>query len=183
MSNTRKLPAKTQAATHATSADEWNQEVLTRIVTLPSGKAVEIKKNVGIMDMANEGLIPNSLMSTVQEMIKKGGKSPGNEEVVKFLGEVDDAIPTMYAMVDAAIVKMVVVPKVKLTPTDDEERLTGPWIYCDQIDETDKMFLFGIFSGGTDDVAQFRKESAAQLAPVLGRKAVGSTTKRRTVSD
>lgn len=182
MSNTRKIPAKPDVPTEATSASDWNQEPLTRLVVLPSGKAVEIKKTVGITDMAADGLIPNSLMSTISKMIEKGAPKAAEEEISKVLTEGPETIASMYAMVDAAVVKMVVKPRVKPTPSDDEEREIGDWIYADQVGEEDKMFLFGIFTGGTDDVAQFRKESTAELAPLLGRQAVGSKTKRRTVS-
>lgn len=163
MSNTKKIePEVSSAADFKRKPDP---------IKLPSGLVMRLR-NPGLIAMAQNGLIPNSLMALVQEGIKKG-KEPEPEEVLGADG-VDMA--EMGQMVRTIVCSAAYEPKV-LDVIDPE---TGePWtkrdddqVYVDDIDEMDQMFIFQWAIGGTSNLEQFRKESAAVLATVPGRKAV-----------
>lgn len=168
MSNTRKLP-KDKEAVQPTSAKAWKKNGAT--LQLPSGNAMRLK-NPGIMELASKGLVPNALMAVIMDAIKKG-KEPKPEEIMSENIEIND----MFEMMDKAIIEMAQEPEVFPLPEQGEKRDPDA-VYIDDIDQEDKMFIWGWATGGTDDVEQFRKERAGLLATLPGQQAVGGTAKR-----
>lgn len=168
MSNTKKIAKKASTAAAFKKAKGP--------VELPSGLYMELKRP-GLLALAKDGLIPNSLMGIVDAGIK-AGKAPEPEEILGT-GGVD--IAAMEDMVNNIIVAVAVDPEV--LPLIDPET-QEPWeerdddqVYVDDLEETDKMFIFQYSTGGTRDLEQFRRESADLLAPVLGQQVVGGKTK------
>jgi len=167
MSNTRKTAKK------ASSAAEFKKA--KGPVKLPSGLYMELKRP-GLMALAKDGLIPNSLMGIVDAGIK-AGKAPEPSEV---LGEDGVDIAEMEKMVDNIVCAVAVDPEV--SPLIDPE--TGePWVerdddvvYIDDIEEMDKMFIFQYVTGGTSNLEQFRQESANLLASVSGQQNLAGKT-------
>lgn len=136
------------------SVSEWKKS--NAPLTLPSGKRMKIR-SVGFQAFMKAGIIPNSLMSVVQSAIDKGQKDPDLD--VSSTEQVED----MMKMMDDVIVFVAVAPEVKPAPKQNERR-SDDILYVDEIDEEDKTFIFGVCTGGTRNVEQFRKEQADSLA-------------------
>lgn len=168
MSNTRKTSPK------ASSAAQFKRA--KGPIELPSGLYMELKKP-GLLALAKDGIIPNSLMGIVDAGIQ-AGKAP---EPAEILGKGGVDLTEMENMVNNVICEVAVDPEV--LPLIDPETME-PWterdedqVYVDDLEETDKMFIFQYSTGGTRDLEQFRRESADLLAPVSGQQAVGRKAK------
>lgn len=167
MSNTRKLPQDHKP----TPVARWKKNGATLV--LPSENVMKLR-NPGIMDLASKGLIPNALMAVIMEALKKGREPKPEEIMTEDLG-----ISEMFEMMDSAIIEMAEEPQVFPLPETGESKDPNK-LYIDEIDQEDKMFIWGWATGGTTDVAQFRRERAGVLANVPGQQAVGGKTKRAT---
>lgn len=185
MSNTRKLPQDKQAPTPASG---WKKA--GALLTLPSGNVLRVK-NPGIMEMAHQGLVPNSLMTMIMSSVSKG-----NELKAEEIFDADLNIADMFEMMDSAIMLMAVEPEIHPVPVWDEEDVQAErcrrdqigqpalakqdpeLLYISDVGEEDKMFIWQWATGGTADVEQFRRESSDMLGTLPGRKAVASPTKR-----
>jgi hypothetical protein len=128
-------------------------------------------KNPGIMELAHQGLIPNGLMSTIMDSVQKG-QEPSADSLMEGV-EVQD----MFDMMANAIISMAVEPEIHPIPEAGEPR-DPELLYIDEMDETDKMFIWQWATGGTDDVEQFRRESNNVLAALPGQQAVAEKPKR-----
>lgn len=142
-------------------------------VTLPSGN-VCLARRPGPAEILQSGLMPDSLMPIINEAIRSGKGMPKDVEK-DLLGDPQQLFELMEGM-DKAIVAIVVEPPVlyhkELSPEGkwvlipEDDRDTEAYIYTDEIDEEDKMFLFNFAVGGTRDLDQFRRESAERLGNV-----------------
>jgi hypothetical protein len=167
MPTARKAPQDYKAPTPAGS---WKKS--GAVLTLPSGNVMRLK-NPGIMELAHQGLIPNALMATIMTSVQKGTE-PTAENLMEGL-EVQD----MFDMMANAIVSMAVEPQVFPIPDEGDPR-NPELLYIDEMDEADKLFIWGWATGGTDDVEQFRRESSGLLDALSGQPAVAVPAKRTT---
>ena len=163
-----------------TAASEWRKPAEGFIVTLPSGKSAKVRRSLDILEMMKSGKIPNVLKGVVAEAIREKDPSKINLE------ELDpDVIGDMFSMVDQVVIGMFIEPKVLPNPpqNDGEQdwefqvrlETTNPpegYIWLDDIDVEDRMFLFNVAQGGTTDVVQFRAEQAAAMGTVPNVEAV-----------
>lgn len=170
-----------------TSAKLWKKPAA--VLTLPSGNVLRLK-NPGIMEMAHNGVIPNSLMSLIMGSVQKGNEMKA-EEI--FDSNVD--FGDLFAMMDSAIMLMAVEPEIHPVPVWEDEDVEAERcradqvgkiaeakkeddvVYIDDVNEEDKMFIWQWATGGTADVEQFRRESANSMAALSGLSPLGSTTK------
>lgn len=170
-----------------TSAKLWKKP--SAVLTLPSGNVLRLK-NPGIMEMAHNGVIPNSLMSLIMGSVQKGNEMKA-EEI--FDSNVD--FGDLFAMMDSAIMLMAVEPEIHPVPVWEDEDVEAERcradqvgkiaeakkeddvVYIDDVNEEDKMFIWQWATGGTADVEQFRRESANSMAALSGLSPLGSTTK------
>src|SRR6187431_2005168 len=137
------------------------------IMELPSGLVMKLKNPGGLQAFIANGTIPNSLLGMVQEGLK--GKS--GEEATKAAAELAndlDSLGDMLKMLDLVITQAAKEPRVYAVPTpedlerhnimhpDDQFEDIDSWresfednrLYTDEIDETDKQFVFQWVSGG-----------------------------------
>lgn len=128
-------------------------------MTLPSGNVMKLRR-AGFQTFMAAGIIPNSLMSIVESAVSRG-QSPD----ISTMTQTPEQLVQMLEMVDAAVIFCSVEPKVQAMPSDEDEREVE-LLYVDEVDDEDKMFIFGWSTGGTADVEQFRKESADLLATI-----------------
>lgn len=163
-------------AKRASSVSDFKQKSgrALDLLELPSGATAKVV-NRGMRAFLSEGMVPNSLMSIVEESLNKG-RPPEMSEVV---GENMDPkmVDDMYRLMDNAVILCFVEPRVLPAPDLGEER-DDDLLYVDEIDDEDKMFLFQWVTGGTRDVEQFRRQLATDLAAVSGSQDVGSAPKR-----
>lgn len=175
---------------------------------VPSGKTALVRAP-GLETFLKQGMIPNTLMAMIKKALDSNSgkaKSAAQEkrEMDKMFEEIS-ADPTklqdLFALVDAATVYCVVKPEVKPVPLvevpapgakgdepktkwveipfEDREPPQG-FLYVDQVDMEDKMFIFNFACAGTRDVERFRNESAAVLGRAGNGKPVARETKRTT---
>lgn len=181
MSNTRKAAGDRKT----TSAKQWKKN--TAVLELPSGQFMKCK-NPGLTAIAHGGLIPNSLMGVVMDAIKEG-REPSPAEILSDQVDMDD----MFAMMDKAVIAVAVEPAVLPVPVWDEDdwgkdlctreqigqiaehKRDPEQLYIDEVDGSDKEFIFGWVTGGTTDLEQFRAERANLLATIPGQPAVADS--------
>jgi hypothetical protein len=115
-------------------------------------------RNATFQTFMRMGMIPNSLLAVVQKSIDKG-KSPELGELVESPKQIED----MVKMVDSVVCFVAIEPRVYPAPANEDDRDEN-LLYVDEVDDEDKMFIFGVCTGGTRDVETFRKQQANGLA-------------------
>lgn len=161
---------------------------------LPSGLVMRLRNPGGLKIFMKEGLIPNSLMGTVQNALDKG-KEMEAKDFVKD-GKVDPLLmDNMMALLDAVMVECAVQPRVYPSPSEadvlvwnsehEDEQVNLPEllkddekVYADEIDDQDKMFVFQWITGGTSDLESFRREHATNVADLSRSAEVAVPAKR-----
>lgn len=168
-----KAKAMTEA-TEVTELSQWKTQG-PPLLTLPSGKGARVRR-VGMQAFMRQGMIPNSLMAIVQTSLDKGGM-PENamDEAMNDPAKIVD----MLMLVDDVAVFCMIDPKVEAIPTRkdahgvdeviplDERDESVLWV--DELEDADKMYIFGFATGGTDDLAQFREQQESGVAAIQGR--------------
>jgi hypothetical protein len=168
-------PAKKAAAkASVSSAADFKKRKKGAPLLLPSG-LVMVCKRVGLESFLAQGDVPNPLIPIVEQALAKGQSADVNAIIGNTEGGVDvGMIREMLTMVNTVVVSVSIEPKVHEVPEDDEEDRDDDLLYVDEIDEEDKMFLFQWTIGGTDDVAQFRREAEEGLVALAEGASSGS---------
>lgn len=128
-------------------------------IELPSGKFMRVRV-VGFKAFVKMGIIPNSLMSVVEKSLDEN-KAPNVDDLQKE----DTNLQEMFDLIDEVMIFCAQEPKVHRVPANDDER-DDNLLYVDEVDDPDKMYVFGLCTGGTKDVEQFRREQADSVAAV-----------------
>lgn len=158
-------PSAPQTVEESTPVSEWKKPIPA--TPLPSGKAIKLR-NATFQTFMRLGMIPNSLLAVVQKSIDKG-KAPELNELVETPKQIED----MVAMVDSVVCFVAIDPKIHPVPmkrgednklVEDTDARREDLLYVDEVDDEDKMFIFGVCTGGTRDVERFRSEQANSLA-------------------
>jgi hypothetical protein len=162
---TRKSPQDHLTPNTATNWKRTGEED----VLLPSGNVAKVRRP-GPVALLASGVMPDSLMPIINEAIRSGkGLAP---EKTKEMIQDQDSIFEMLDGIDRAVIKIVVEPKVayhrqeiggEWSDIPQADRDTDEFIYTDEIDLDDKMFLFQFAVGGTRDLETFRRQSDASL--------------------
>ncbi len=147
------------------------------LLPLPSGAVIKVQQRGGMQAFIRAGVIPNSLMSIIQDAIDKGSK-PDMSAVVTDDGVDPEMLDDMLELTDNIMIHVSVDPVIHRVPEDEEDRDEN-LLYVDEIDETDKMFVFQWATGGTRDLDRFREELAAGVAD-LGSSQVMARPAKRT---
>lgn len=151
-----------------TEASEWKGklDLAGTKLPLPSGNVCLIR-NPGLGVFIEQGLIPNSLLPIVEKAIGEGkGIAPkqakelaADPEMLKDMGRLTNEV------VCYCVLKPVVLPVPTKAQEDDPEPERDPnALYVDELDLTDKMFIFQWVVGGTRDTERFREQSADAVA-------------------
>lgn len=165
---TKKAAPKKQGVT---SASDWKKQTTAGIeLEVPSGNTCRVKRPDGMRLFMERGMVPNALMPLVEEALsgKKIDVAALAEEAIKDTNKVKE----MIGMIDAVVVDTVIEPVVAPIPTDENGNVI-PWgdprrddsvLYVDEVDASDKQFIFNFAVGGTKDLESFREEQAAAMA-------------------
>jgi hypothetical protein len=154
--------AKEQETLRPSAAGEFKKRK-GGIFELPSGLVMKLKNPGGMVALMSAGMMPNSLMSMVQDSLNKGKPMEAEDIVKPETGGVDPTfVSEMNTLLNNLIVLCAVEPKVFPVPENEDDR-SDDFLYADEIDEEDKMFVFGWVSGGTTDLEQFRAESKKRV--------------------
>jgi hypothetical protein len=181
----------TPGTTEVTSASAWRAQTLGGTpLRVPSGNVCLIKESSGLHVFVQNGSIPNALMPLIDEAMKKG-KPPESADL--SLEKNPDLLNDIVTLCDTVTLSLVLKPVVKPIPylvnsegrvaRDPEgkpivlpssQRETGDFIYVDEVDFEDKMFIFNYAVGGTTDLERFRQELNSSMESVPASKDVGN---------
>lgn len=167
--NTGKQTTRTRAASSRkpTPAGDFKKKMFTDPIELPSGAYMRVKR-VGMQALIASGIMPNSLMEIAQLAAAKGGEhlAMTPADMSAMLNDTDE-LNKLTKFIDDVTVAIAYDPKVHLVPDNELER-DDNLLYVDELDPEDKMFLFGLCTDGTMDVAKFRGELATTMDVVRG---------------
>lgn len=141
----------------------WGKEVLVDL-PCPSGQLCQVRRP-GIPGLIKAGILDSldSLTGLVQtEHIDRVRKGEIKAEDMQDLAKNKDKLLQAMTLADKVVCYAVVQPKVLPDPEEGAEREPGA-IYVEDIDLTDKMFIFQFVVGGVSDLEQFRKEFGETL--------------------
>ena len=167
----RTTPAKPKVSSTPTTASAWKKQSAEGTpLVVPSGNTCLVRAP-GLQVFIKQGMIPNSLLPIVNEAIKKGTMPTDDKFDIE---ENPEMLNEMMELMDAVTVHCVVEPAVQHIPLDDEGE-TVPFsqrdpetLYVDEVDFTDKIFIFQYAVGGTADLAKFRQELSEHVEIVPG---------------
>lgn len=153
-----------------TSASEWKKKAQIPPLELPSGCYMRVRK-IGLQSLMSMGIMPNSLMAISQRAVNAGKGQPAGMEDEELLDLVNDPkkVKDITDFMDKMLCVVAQEPEVHPVPAPGVER-DDELLYTDEVDEEDKMFIFQVVTGGTTDIAEFRRESGTAVAAVRGRQ-------------
>jgi len=167
----RVTPAKPKVSSTPTTASAWKaKSVEGTPLVVPSGNTCLVRAP-GLQVFIKQGMIPNSLLPIVNDAIKKGSV-PTNDDF--NIQDDPEMLNEMMELMDAVTVYCVVEPAVEAMPVDDEgepipfSQRDPDTLYVDEVDFTDKIFIFQYAVGGSADLAKFRKELGQHMEVVPG---------------
>lgn len=179
--NRRPMPADAQGPSGSpTTASSWKKKTVGgTLVTVPSGNTCLIT-TPGMQAFIRNGVIPNSLMGIVQESMKTG-QAPSEESLSPMLDD-PKKLAELMQLADDVVVYCCLDPKVahppKIMVMDDEGNPSEQAVafddpsrdedilYVDEVDLSDKMYIFNIAVGGPSDMAPFRQEQKSDVVAV-----------------
>ena len=173
------------------------------VMELPSGLVVKAKNPGGLTAFIANGTIPNSLLSIVQEQLSGGKNAKAAVDTAKNMAEDMESLGDMMRLMDVIVAATITSPKVRPVPTEEDmqrhnmlhpnEAVTTPeelriedpedFLYVDEIDATDKQFIWQWVSGGTRDLAQFRRELEVNVDAVSAGKTPADASKPDSGAD
>jgi len=160
-------------STGVTQASAWKNKVSDGIeLEVPSGNICLVRAG-GLEVFVKQGLVPNTLMPIVQEAMTKG-KPPSQDQL--SLEDNPKLLEDVIEMVNNMALFCVIEPELRPVildegglPVDLRKRPQGNFLYVDDVDFADKMFIFNFAVGGTADLEKFRAELDQQLESVPAR--------------
>ena len=173
----------------ATAVSDWKKDSQGVPLDVPSGHTCLVRRKP-MESFLRRGLIPNALLPIVRRAIS--GKEMTDEDVA----ELDvSQIAEMMELYDTIVIDCVVAPKVYPVPhytqQDVEDGKCSPdqvgqeipiddrnseYLYVDEVDGDDKIFIYNYVTGGTRDLERFRSEQAAAMERLRGSADVASAT-------
>lgn len=161
-----------KTTTKPTSVSEWKKKNDNAPIQLPSGCYMKLKA-IGLHTILATGIMPNSLMGFAQTAIGKGQTGPQDVSTEDLIDLVQDQkkVQDIIQFFDKLICLVALEPAVHPAPAAGVER-DDDLLYTDEVDETDKMFIFQVVTGGTANLEEFRSETGAAMAAIRGREDV-----------
>lgn len=165
-----KARLESASAEEVTAASTWRKQASEGTpLRVPSGNVCLVRNGTGMEAFIRNGKIPNGLIPIVEEAIDKG-KPPKLDKTQAMNTEL---IGEIVLLADNIAVYMVLEPRLKEVPLDEDgseipmaDREVGDFLYVDEVDFMDKMFIFNYAVGGTTDLETFRKGFQTALEPV-----------------
>jgi len=152
------------AAASPTSASQWKKKAVSgTLVVVPSGNQCLIR-TPGMQVFLRNGVIPNGLQAFIQDAMKRGAVQ---DDAVAEMLNTPEKLQEISDLADQITVYCCIEPKVAPTPLDedgdplplDSDDRDPEVLYVDEMDFSDKMFIFSAAVGGPTDLEKFRSES------------------------
>lgn len=158
------------------SASSWKEKSKATL-TLPSGE-VCVARRKGLESFIKNGQIPNALMPIMEAAM--GGKAVDPKDLSSQIMDNPGAITDMFALFDDVCCVIMIDPKCYPVPSASVTR-SDDVLYVDEIDATDKQFLFQWAVGGPSDLAKFRQQTSQFMDALLSSSEVDDTSVETTV--
>lgn len=166
--------------TNVTNANAWRQANNQGTeLKLPSGNTCLVRKAMGLQVFLRDGQIPNALMELVEKATSKG-KPPSGQKTEELSAEDllknPKNLQSIIELCDNVCVEVLMEPKVLPVPRDEEGKdlpmphreTTNDFLWVDEVDFEDKMFIFNWAVGGTSNWEKFRGELSEHVGDVSG---------------
>lgn len=176
-------PAKAAAKAEALKISQIGdfKKRIGGVFELPSGMVVKMRNPGGMAAFMKSNIIPNSLMSTINQSLKSG-QEVDMSEIVKD-GQVDEGILSdMTDLMDNIAAMCIVEPDVQPAPGVEADR-DDEVLYADEISDEDKAFIFQWVSGGTTDLEQFRRGLKKNVDAVSAKQGAARPARRASGAD
>lgn len=157
-----------------TTASAWKSGRRPVRLRLPSGNVCEAV-NKGLQVFVEAGKIPNALMPIVASAMKGDGKGKLGKEDIDAIAEDPQQLAEIFQLTNTIVVECVTSPVIQPKPEPGEVR-NPEFLYVDELDMEDKMFVMNWVVGGTRDVERFRQEQAALVGDLPGLEGAGEGT-------
>lgn len=148
---TTNRPKAEDVGDKVSDASAWKKR--PSIVTLPSGNNMRIRR-ASLQQFLVGGMIPNSLMSIVQESIKTGNSRSVDDELKEIMND-PGKLAELMELMNSVTIFCALEPRVHPAPESEDDR-DEALLYVDELDEADKTFIFNTAIGGTAELEQFR---------------------------
>jgi hypothetical protein len=163
----------------ATGTGQGNFEDLE----VPSGQLCLVRRP-GVQGLIEAGVLQDfdTLSAIVSEKHLKRVKGKPEVDVESLMKDSTNILNVMR-LTEKIVCYTVVKPQVKPTPNDvtNRKQSDGSWVYADQIDIEDQMFILNYAVGGTRSVERFHEESENALGNVQDSQGVRKAAKRSTI--
>ena len=131
---------------------------------LPSGN-IALCKRMRPEQFLTSGLLPDSMSAMVMEAIRERKGLPPEDAAA--MAADPERLAEMVDFMDAVLIQTVIEPKIKPVPRgpEGEDLRTGEEedLYPDDVDLTDKVFIFQWALSGSSDLERFREEMARNM--------------------
>lgn len=164
----KKPKSTTKAISSASDFKKKNKKLFD--VELPSGNVVQVRR-VDLPSLLADNVFPDTLMAIVQDKLGDAKAKPDIDDsalVADMMGDTDK-ITELFSAFDNIVVRTVVQPAVRNHVDEDgktipEEDRDDDFVYTDDIELDDKIFIFQFSVGGDADLESFRAKSASAVA-------------------
>lgn len=144
----------------AMTPQQWKSKSSVPSVEVPSGNIARIRRKALTVFMKT-GMIPNDLLPIIQKALNAGRMEVKADELMAT----PQLITSTLELIDMVVVECVVEPKVYPVPEREDQR-DPELLYVDEVDWTDKQFIFAFVVGAVEDVAAFRRQQEGDVAAV-----------------
>lgn len=180
------MPTKSKTKKAVSTAKSWKKATSTMELEVPSGEVCMVKRP-GLPQLLASGALPDVLTPIAQSAVDAGqsGQSISEKELqekMNALMQEEGGIESMLDSFSRIVSFCVVEPPVRFhkieidkgvwkeIPAEDRD---PEFLYTDDIDLNDQVFIFQYVVGGSADLKQFRKqlgESVDSMANESGTK-------------
>ena len=126
------------------------------IVQLPSGLVVKLRNPGGLSAFMGSSTIPNGLMPLVTKQLSKGGTEQDEAKILEEIDKDPQLVLQMSQMMDSVTLKCIVEPTIHEAPESEEDR-SDDLLYVDEIDMSDKHYIYNWITSGVTELEPFRK--------------------------
>jgi hypothetical protein len=105
----------------------------------------------------------------ITDSMKRAGP-PKDEDLVKMMAD-PEAVQQIVELANAVTVHCLIEPVVLPMPAEGEKKDPDA-LYVDDVDFSDRMFIFGVAVGGTSDLEKFRDQQATVVGSLSNLQAM-----------
>jgi len=123
--------------------------------------------------------IPNNLLAIVKKAMSDPKKAPTPEEMMADVEMDPEKLGAIMDFIDLIVVECLISPIVKHDPPNEDRDMSPDrvFLYVDEVDLDDKIFIWQYAVGGTRDLEAFRERQERNMEFVSTLENVEHSTK------